>query len=211
MGDNERGSGRLFFGVGIGTYEHGEFGSLPRAVPDVRDLATRLAAEGFACATVLDEPKGVVQDKLEACLTEGRLARDDGVLVVLWTGHASPDPDVGSLRLYATGDSLGSITTTTPTELALGAARTGAKQILILLDTCYSDVGAEDLARVSAQVAAKAADQELRWTGVVAACQPYERAVDGAFDWEVAGPAQGRSERFAVEATMVELSGRSAG
>jgi len=64
--------------------------------------------------------------------------------------------------------------------LAELAARTGAAQLLLLIDTCHSGSAAVDVAKVIDAVQAADLDRTHRWMGIVASCQDYERAVDGA-------------------------------
>jgi hypothetical protein len=201
----------LFVGIGIGKYDH--LRPLERAVPDVEAVEERLAKDGFVAATCLDSAHETVVRSLLAALQRDGLGRSGTVLVLLWAGHASQNEDTGSLRLFATAnredDPDGAVMTAD--EVAELAARTRASQILILLDACNSGSAVVDVARVVDAMGRKLVDLDRRWIGVLASCQDYERAVDGALARKVLqllkdGPAD-RSLRLRWNSYQAGLRG----
>ena len=102
-------------------------------------------------------------------------------LVVLWSGHAELHEDLRSVSLFARDDAADTASATTVEQVAAAAARSGASQLLLLVDACRSGNTVIDAATVCDRVASSMPDQRGRWIGVIASCQDYERAVDGAF------------------------------
>ena len=68
----------------------------------------------------------------------------------------------------------------TADDLAQLAALPAANQLLVLIDTCQSGGAMVDMYRVIEALQRRKLDAGRRWMGLVAACQPYARAVDGA-------------------------------
>ncbi len=170
----------ILVGVGIGTYEH--LKHLPHAVGDVEELAERFQAAGFAPATIVDQPREAAMHALDTTLPKQRLRGAGTILVLLWAGHAAQNPGTGSLRLFTTTNQADdpdglAITADAVAEIA---ARSGASQLLMILDTCYSGNAVVDVAGVVDSVRGKFDDGGHHWVGVLASCQEYERALDGA-------------------------------
>jgi tetratricopeptide (TPR) repeat protein len=170
----------LFFGVGTTTYNNPAFIELPHAADDVRRVGERFAEESFETSVTLDQPKLVIQEVLDDELTVDRLPAG-APLVVLWSGHAAPNLALDTVLLFSTDDTPQTATAMTLAQVAASAARTGASQILIMVDACYAGQSVIDAATVCDRVASALPDQQGRWTGVIASSQNYERAVDGAF------------------------------
>ncbi|WP_144120979.1 ATP-binding protein [Catellatospora sichuanensis] len=133
-----------------------------------------LLAANFAGEAVVDPGEEAVRDGLKAL--EGALP-DGGALVLLWGGHARNSPN--GLRLLAR-DSGGSLAAGIGANDVAGyCAVSGANQLLLILDTCYSgqalsaaDVAAEVLRHVPT-------DEQHVWVGVLTSCQAVETAQDG--------------------------------
>lgn len=172
--------GSVLVGVGIGAYEH--LDPLPRAASDVAEVAERFRTAGFSLMMALDRAREEVVRAVYDALPANGLGASGTVLVVYWAGHAAADIATGSVRLLAAGNRADDPDemVVTADGLAQLAARPGASQLLLLLDTCQSGAAVVDMARVVDAVQRKRIDREHRWVGIVASCQDYERAVDGA-------------------------------
>ena len=166
-----------FVGVGVGEYDKGH-PRLDRAVPDVEAVAGLLEA-WFDC-TVLRDPG---EDEARSYLRDlrGSLPEGGGCLVLLWSGHAIPSPADG-LRLLARdsgdydNDGLGA-----GSDVAASCARSGASQLLLVVDTCFSGeaVAAGELAALIMRRSPP--EGEHVWVGVLTSCLPEEAARDGLF------------------------------
>jgi tetratricopeptide (TPR) repeat protein len=172
----------VLVGVGMGKYEDDRLKELPRAVSDVEAVAERFRAAGFMPRLVLDKPHGQVEQALDDALPKDVLEHPGTVLVVLWTGHGGQNDNTGSFQLLAADNCPGDrdIKVVTAEDLAEIAACSKARQILLIIDACHSGDAVIDVARVVDAVRRKLSDQKHRWVGILASCQDYERARDGA-------------------------------
>src|SRR5688572_15464589 len=130
---------RVMLGVGIDAYEH--LRPLKRAVADVQDVTRRFAESGFEVLTLLDASRAAIADALGDPTLAG-LDQPGSVLVVLWAGHAARNQS-GALRLFAVDnrETDPDLKLITVDQLAQAVANTRARQILLILDTCYSGAG----------------------------------------------------------------------
>src|SRR3977135_574672 len=134
---NKRGA---FLGIGIGVYDH--FGALARAVTDVTDLGTELRAQGFTPKLISDPTSAEANDALTAWRAEYKRAKTGGAVVLFWAGHG--ETSVGGNFLLITKNTAappGSSDSVAPATLAETAALSGAEQILLVIDACYSGAG----------------------------------------------------------------------
>ncbi len=169
---------RLFVGVAVGTYDSYE--ALPRAVPDVEAVCGVLTSLSYEGRVIPDPRREDVIPLLEEALPNDSLLQG-GSLILMWAGHGDRTPE-GRLRLIARNSPRSGAPDLTPELLAGMAARTGASQILLILDTCYSGGGALPALEVAeAVLAAWPAHAERVWFGVVTSAQALERARDGIF------------------------------
>jgi tetratricopeptide (TPR) repeat protein len=187
----------MLVGVGIGRYEDDHLDELPQAVRDVEEVAECFRAAGFSSELVLDKSREVVVEAIDDALPEGGLKHPGTVLVLIWTGHGESSRDTGSLQLLATDNRANSpdLRAVTADQVAQIAARTGASQMLLIIDACHSGSAVIDVARVVDAVRRKISDQKHRWVGILASCQDYEHARDGALAKKLVellnnGPAQ---------------------
>ncbi|TXS50842.1 tetratricopeptide repeat protein [Streptomyces sp. t39] len=165
-------------GFVVALHRGGLVPDLPGARAQLDALAGLLTACGCPAETVADPDRGTVLDRLRAWSRRHAAQGGGGPAVVVWSGHAQVHD--GRLHLI-TGD------TEDPddeeqvyrTELLTAAAlRSGADQILLVVDTCHSGAGVleplrramEDFARTSLP------EGRAQWLGVVASCQSGERA-----------------------------------
>lgn len=168
-------SDALFLGVGIDTYAAEQLGGLPRAVEDVRALGERLGAR-FTDSQLVNPSARKARKRLATL--RGALP-DGGSLIAVWSGHGQPS-DVGTLRLLTSDARDIELDGLPAEELAAACVATGANQILIVLDTCYSGAASAEAARVAvARLQAHPPEGSQAWVGVLAACLPQERARDG--------------------------------
>ncbi len=170
----------VYVGIGVGVYDDEAFGKLGHAVPDAEELGKLLAERGYRVDVVADPTDGQARDRLRN-LMPGDLLAAGGALVVMWAGHSEPSSE-GGLHLVTTNSHRVEASRMSAETLAGIAARTGASQILIILDTCYS--GTETIsATVVADLVIKARPPEASrvWVGVLASAPDYEKARDGVF------------------------------
>ncbi len=175
---------RMYVGIGVGAYKHGDmFDPLPKAVPDVEAVRDLLETHGYRSSVICDPTTNVLITRLhelESGLLPGALA-NGGALVVLWSGHGEPSSE-GKLHLIAGDSRRGGTPLMTSDSLAGMAARTGAGQILLILDTCYSGAGALPAVTVADSVLRELPPAGNRvWFGVVASAMDLQRARDGVF------------------------------
>lgn len=203
---------RRFVAVANGSYASAR--ALPRAGPDSAEVAQLLEQRhGYRAVVLTDLPRGRLRNRIDEELAPGSLP--GGSLIVMWTGHGRPDAD--EVYLIGAPDPAGGAAqppatdpeVATPGELARWAARTGARQVFLLLDVCYAGGGVPDVIRRAAAVFNQRADTSRDWFGVFAACRPDELALSGALAGELRrllrdGPAT-RSLRSAWLAAGTEI------
>lgn len=133
--------------VAIGQYDDAAYAPLTKATAAARALAAVLERGGYQHAhpeLLEGGNNSVVGDTLDQWF---RSAHDNDTVVLYWTGHGKSDKDGHYL---ATKNSPG--TNLTPgsaieaSTLGSIVAKSKAEKVLILLDTCYSDAGAGDIA-----------------------------------------------------------------
>ena len=174
----------IYVGIGVGIYDDSEvFSPLPGAVSEVRDVATVLATHGYQVSVIPDPTKAALlagPDALDAKLPPTSLSAG-GSLVILWSGHGEPTPE-HKFHLISRDTSSGSTPVVTAETLAGMAARTGAGQILLILDTCYSGSGVIQGLDVADRVLRELPSRDKQvWFGVVASAMDLDRAREGVF------------------------------
>lgn len=166
----ERVRGR-FVGIGVGSYELMQ--PLQHAVSDVRELHALL--RGYEGEPLVDPTEAEVRDHLRALCDE---PQDGGALVALWSGHAVPV--ARNLRLLAK-DSRGKQDGILLHDFALSCAASGAQQVLIIVDACYSGSQLDEAVRTIAAVQEELLAGQVHWAGVLVSCAGFETARDGLF------------------------------
>jgi tetratricopeptide (TPR) repeat protein len=156
---------------------------LDRAVPDAAALVELLRERhGFNGVLLDDELRGELLIQVDRCLGEGSLR--GGALVLVWTGH-------GRIGAHDKLELLGRATATQDGRLAwaedLGewAARTGAAQVLVVLDTCESGAGVAPSLSMADAVIAGRSDPSAAWFGVIAASRSDQTARSGVLASEL--------------------------
>ncbi|WP_203737112.1 AAA family ATPase, partial [Actinoplanes italicus] len=161
----------LFVGIGVGSYDQDQHPALPRAVPDVTEFAERLSGH-FVETVLIDPDEEAVRKRLRRLAGEA-----DGALVLLWAGHGTGDP--AHLVLLASDSRAVPNDGFDATQVARACAGSGASQILLILDTCYSG-GGLPAATVAAEVLHQLpVDHDHMWVGVLTSCAAVETAQDG--------------------------------
>ncbi|HWY90874.1 MAG TPA: tetratricopeptide repeat protein [Solirubrobacteraceae bacterium] len=167
-----------FLGVGVDEYVTDELPPLKHAVEDVRAFRALLGSAFQAESLANPDHKAVA-----ACLARLKDSMLDrsGALVLLWAGHGAPSSSV-RLRLLA-GDSDPSRDEGLDIigDLGSASAQSGANQILLIIDTCYSGEAISAAEVVAAMVQARPPNAKHLWVGVLTSCQSLETAQDGLF------------------------------
>ncbi|MGH2655507.1 MAG: AAA family ATPase, partial [Actinomycetota bacterium] len=169
----------VYVGVGIGSYDDTDnFKSLPRAIPDVHDIGKVVASFGYI-PHFRDDLK-TTDYWLPKVLPQNSFPSGGSILLV-WAGHAEPTPE-RKLQLIAKDTISGSQPDLTPDYIASVVARTGASQILLIFDTCYSGQATGQAGDIAEQVIAAIppAAKDV-WVGVLASAGDLEQAKDGVF------------------------------
>lgn len=165
---------------------------LNRAVPDAEELERILETGHRYEAEVLQSlERGKLFDTIDGKLGQDSLL--DGTLIVVWIGHGTIGPD-NTLRLLGYAGER-DVEVATAGQLAEWATRTGARQVLVVLDTCFSGGGVVDAARLAEAVNSGRRAPEKKWFGVIAASLRDDPARSGALVRELAhllsnGPRQ---------------------
>ncbi|MDX8049031.1 caspase family protein [Lentzea sp. BCCO 10_0798] len=166
----ERVRGR-FVGIGVGSYELVQ--PLQHAVSDVREL--RALLNGYEGDPLADPTEAEIRAHMKALRQQ---PQDGGALVALWSGHAIPV--AGNLRLLAR-DNDGVVDGVMLHEFALWCAASGAHQVLIIVDACYSGAQLDEAVRTVAAVQEELLAGQVHWAGVLVSCSSVETARDGLF------------------------------
>jgi tetratricopeptide (TPR) repeat protein len=169
-----------YVGIGIGTYLHQEYPALPGAPLEVREIADLLSARGVGVTVAATTTETGLMDELDAVLAPGSEG-SAGPLVVLWAGHGDRLPDA-SLRLVAEDTAKGRAARLTAEYVASVAVRSGATQVLLIFDTCFSGGGALPvLAGADRWFAEQPGPPGQVWLGVLASAMDWQRARDDLF------------------------------
>ncbi|MGW0866140.1 hypothetical protein [Streptomyces sp. NPDC002611] len=166
-----------YIGIGISRYHH--YNQLTRAVTDVRRVAGELARRGMTAEVMEDPTDAEYRSTFRTRL--GDLS--DGV-IIYWAGHARNDGAAfGLITRDTPGGDPDRNAMTDPATLLDAALRADARQILVILDTCYAGSDIVRLAQLAQRFeeARAAVGGKRIWVGLLASAQSYERAVDGKF------------------------------
>ncbi|WP_086667189.1 AAA family ATPase [Lentzea kentuckyensis] len=166
----ERVRGR-FVGIGIGSYERVQ--PLQHAVSDVREL--RALLKGYEGEPLVDPTEAEIRAHMQTLSDE---PQDGGSLVVLWSGHAIPV--TGKLRLLAR-DNKGKSDGIAIEDFVMWCAASGAHQLLVIVDACYSGQQLDDALGTIASMQEELLTGHMHWAGVLVSCSSVETARDGLF------------------------------
>lgn len=165
----------IYIGFGLRYYKHHR--ELPRAVVDVVDVGGILQEAGYATDITKSPNLGAAQAALDDQLADRFPA--GGTLILLWAGHA--EPGANGLQLV-TSEAVPGWSWISAATLAGRAALSGASQILLVLDTCFSGQAVTEVLAAANRVQDELPALESgRWMGVVASTQAWDPANDGLF------------------------------
>ena len=165
-------------GVGIGAYE--EYPSLPGAPAEARQIADLLGSKGVQAVVAAATTEAGLITELRRVLPP-RPEGGGGPLVVLWAGHGDRLPDA-SLRLVAEDTAKQAAPLLTPEYVASVAVRSGAAQVLLIFDTCFSGSGAVPaLGGADRWFGEQVGPPGKVWLGVLASAMDWEKARDDLF------------------------------
>ncbi len=165
-----------YVGVGVDEYDAATLKRLDYAVRDVQELRALLGAS-FTGEPLPNPDEQTVRDLLRDL--KDSMGDDPKPLVVHWAGHAIPSQVVRLRLLARDSDPAKEDGLDIGGDLGLAAAQSGANQILLIVDTCYSGNAISAASVVAAVMQARPPDAEHLWVGVLASCLPLETARDG--------------------------------
>ncbi len=192
---------RLFVGVGVSEYAGSR--NLPRAAEDVAAVRKQLR---FAQLDPLTSPTWLeaiqLLDSIENHLPDG------GLVVFMWSGHGFLD---AGLRLL-THDDDKKADGLAFAEAVRPVARSGAHQLLFIVDVCYSGEALSTSAVIDELLRNRPPEHEAVWFGVLTSCLEYETAKDGYFGKRLlALLMDGPSDPLAWPSTSEFISGEELG
>ena len=131
---------------------------------------------GFEASVLPSLERGPLLEAIDEKLAKKVL--DGDVLMLVWIGHGELGVDK-TLRLLG-HTAKDDVQVATAANLGEWAARTGARQVLLVIDTCHSGGGVLDAVRLSQAVDAGKLEPGNAWFGVLAASLADEPALSGA-------------------------------
>ncbi|MDQ0944045.1 tetratricopeptide repeat protein [Streptomyces sp. V1I1] len=175
----EYGTGRIggtALGFVVENYEHSAFRTLPGATAQLNALGELLREYGYTADVVADPGRDTVRDTLRAWEKEWASAGGHRHALLLWSGHAKEHDGRLHLITHDTENSADEEQAYRTELLADAALRSGADQMLLVIDTCHSGAGVLQPIRRALQDFARKTQPEGRakWIGVLASCQADE-------------------------------------
>ena len=169
-----------YVGVGIGAYKEKQFPPLPGAPAEVAQIADLLAARGVCTMVAAATTETGIMDELDQVLP-AQPEPTEGQLIVLWAGHGDQLPDA-RVRLVAADTVKIRPARLTPEYVASVAVRSGATQVLLIFDTCFSGGGALPvLAGADRWFTEREGPPGRVWLGVLASAMDWQKARDDLF------------------------------
>lgn len=166
----ERGSKQgLFVGVGVDLYTSPDLTSLPGSADEVQMVA-ELVGEHFDVDILRDPCHAAIHRVLRE--RAGHFSADEGAMVLMWSGHGIPGVGANSLKLLAHDSRNEPSEGFDPLDVATRCAATGAHQILLIIDTCYSGNAVDTVAHIAKYFRENPPMGQWSWFGVLAACGP---------------------------------------
>ncbi len=160
-----------FVGIGVSSYEL--LPPLQHAASDVLEL--RALLKGYDGDPLPDPTEAEVRTHMQALR---RTPQNGGALVALFSGHAVPV--AGKLRLLAR-DNDGGADGIAIEDFVLWCAASGAHQVLVIVDACYSGTQLDEALGTIADMQEQLLTGQLHWAGVLVSCSSVETARDGLF------------------------------
>jgi tetratricopeptide (TPR) repeat protein len=168
----------LFVGVGVSAYTDQGLPALPHPRQDVVEVRAAIDNETYVGTPLLDPPEQEVRALLRSA--KNSLA-DGGSLLAIWSGHGHPAPANGGVRLLASDSDADETSGLSPADIVGPCALSGASQILLIVDACYSGQALSAYSVASALVAARPPEAQHVWVGVLASTSDASTARDGVF------------------------------
>jgi hypothetical protein len=193
--------------VAIGRYDDPGYKSLDEAPVAARVLAEALANGGYTHAhpeLLEGGDNASIASKLDGWLRD---AGEGGTIVLYWTGHGKSNTE-GFYLVTKNSPPRPELTGFNALEasvLGSALARFPAEKILVLLDTCYSGAGANDIAHKVATVLGTRPEQPGRCPAfaVIASAHALKKAQAAVFCKELTGLL---SQPYAKERSWADRS-----
>ncbi|MCW3493873.1 hypothetical protein [Microbacterium sp. SSM24] len=183
-GEMQTGPHARFIGVGVSSYDDTHFDELPDVANEIEEFARILTSLGVESIVVPGLGEYDIHQRLNETLVPGATP-DPSSLVIIWTGHADLPP-VGGLRLVAKDSVPERQALLSPAQVVGAALATGAGQILVVFDTCYSGAGAMRALATADEWSQNAGPTTPRnWIGYVSSAMHWEQAKSGRLAGEL--------------------------
>ncbi|MDV7221778.1 tetratricopeptide repeat protein [Streptomyces prunicolor] len=167
-------------GVAVRTYKAEQFRELPNAVQQLNELCTLLEGYGYTPSVVKDPGRDSLKGSVEKWRKGWEESGSHGPAIVVWSGHGVLHGQDKDFRLIVHDtQSVDDEEQTYSARLLTNAAlRSGADQVLMLIDTCYAGAGVvESLQKALSTWSTRSLPAgRSTWLGVVASCRPQEEA-----------------------------------
>ena len=168
--------------VAVGKYKNPAYDQLKIAPKAAKDLAKALKDRGYhhVYSKLL---KGGAKKEITPSVDQWfRDAKEEDVLIFFWTGHGKSAAE-GHYLITKESPGIGLNGEVAFAAGALGAmvANSPAEKILVVLDTCYSEAGAADVATTWATMLATRVPKpgRSRAVAVIASAHPLKKAQEG--------------------------------
>ncbi|MEV6501370.1 AAA family ATPase, partial [Streptomyces prunicolor] len=166
-------------GVAVRTYK-GKFSELPNAVDQLDELCALLKGYGYTPTVVKDPGRDSLKGSVEEWRKGWEESGSHGPAIVVWSGHGVLHGQDKDFRLIVHDtQSVDDEEQTYSARLLTNAAlRSGADQVLMLIDTCHAGAGVVESVQkaLSTWSARSLPEGRSTWLGMVASCRPQEKA-----------------------------------
>ncbi|MGP3685533.1 tetratricopeptide repeat protein [Streptomyces sp. IBSNAI002] len=166
-------------GVVVENYRHpAKFPALTGATAQMRELCALLETRGYTPTVLPDPGQPDLVPAVKGWATGRGTDRLRGPAVILWSGHGVLDRQELRLVLHDTEDARYGDETYSANLLTEAALRSGADQMLLLIDTCHAGAGVMEsldtaFSRLTSQ---NLPPGRSGWLGVLASSRPQEKA-----------------------------------
>ncbi len=159
----------LFIGVGVDKYTGPGLSDLSGSFNEVQAVGG-LMGEHFGVHVLRDPDEVDVLQELRDHVAQ--FSDDEGAAVLMWSGHGIPGSGANTVRLLAHDSRTDPSDGLSASDVAAKLAATGASQILLILDTCYSGNAVEVIAQIYTRFLETPPAGKWCWFGLLAACGP---------------------------------------
>lgn len=155
-----------------------KFRTLTGATSQMRELCALLEDRGYTPTVLPDPAQPDIAAAVKDWATGRNAAQVRGPAVVLWSGHGVLDRRGLRLVLHDTEDARYGDETYSAILLTEAAMRSGADQMLLLIDTCHAGAGVMESLDTAFDVltAKNLPPGRSTWLGVLASSRPQEKA-----------------------------------